>query len=272
MPWLAPAPGPRAVFSDWEESRDEESRDEELAAAAALTRPAWRLSAVALAAAALAAAGRPLARRKWVLDGSWPAVPEKAAGPVPSVPAPGTQREPLLEEAKAESSAPAAPGPKPEEAEASSAAEELEEAPPKRRRRFPARFRGRQAQLLESARKTVDAWIAALALTGVEVLLDGAPSELKLEGGGWGKLLLGGEVLPLVGLALRLEQHVLNLVLPDGDGAGERSFRVELSDADTALELALTLKVLRGSADTGAGIWAWGERPADQLSRPPPAE
>ncbi|CAE7921252.1 unnamed protein product, partial [Symbiodinium sp. KB8] len=46
---------------------------------------------------------------------------------------------------------------------------------------------------------------------------------------------------------------VLSLLV-ESHTRGCRSFRIELDDAGDAVELALTLKVLRAEADTGAGV------------------
>eukprot|EP00927_Polykrikos_kofoidii_P042319 TRINITY_DN36203_c0_g1_i1.p1 TRINITY_DN36203_c0_g1~~TRINITY_DN36203_c0_g1_i1.p1 ORF type:complete len:390 (+),score=56.81 TRINITY_DN36203_c0_g1_i1:212-1381(+) len=55
-------------------------------------------------------------------------------------------------------------------------------------------------------------------------------------------------------------------------GEAECVFVVELASSREVLELAVALKVARGLADKGAGVAVWGERPNDDLSRPPPAE
>lgn len=75
-------------------------------------------------------------------------------------------------------------------------------------------------------------------------------------------------------VAFRLEGELLHLVVSDLDGsaAGERAITIELDERGWVLELTLALKTLRAEADSGAGISAWGGRPADQLKRPPPAE
>jgi len=140
----------------------------------------------------------------------------------------------------------------------------------------------KRSALLRSAQKRVTSWVTVL-VKGVVLTVNGEPSELRLTQPGRTHLSIGSEnasVLPLVGLALRLEGPVLRLVvaaLPQAGGVGggeDRTFAIEFDsdEVDMALELALTLKTLRANADSGAGVLAWGERPADSLKRPPPAE
>jgi len=83
-------------------------------------------------------------------------------------------------------------------------------------------------------------------------------------------------ILPLVGLGLRLKNRRLHVVHNGGGGDGgskhEQTLLIELESDIEALELALALRLLRAESDSGAGVLDWGERPADNLKRPPPAE
>lgn len=131
----------------------------------------------------------------------------------------------------------------------------------------------KRARRLEKTGGLVNAWIATLALRGIDVIMNGQDCRLKLHDSGFDILLLGSEVLPIINLAFHLDGKVLTLVVSGGvSGVTTERFHIELCDADTALELALTLKVLRGAADTGAGVLAWSDRSLDQIGRPPPAE
>jgi len=181
-----------------------------------------------------------------------------------------------------------------------------EEAPP----RVRDRFRGKRRRLMNIAAEHTRSWAAALALRGIEVIVDGQLRNLRLEPPSWRALLLSApllaesatevqaevgeeagddeeaevdgseqvgeeaaeERLPLLGLALRLELPS-TLVLVVGCGRDARLIRLWFPDRDVAVELALALKALRSAADVGAGISDWlVDREPDRFARPPPAE
>mmetsp|Transcript_98420 Transcript_98420/g.317486 ORF Transcript_98420/g.317486 Transcript_98420/m.317486 type:complete len:365 (-) Transcript_98420:141-1235(-) len=153
-----------------------------------------------------------------------------------------------------------------------------EEAPP----RVRDRFRGKRRRLMNIAAGHVRSWSAALALRGIEVIVDGQLRNLRLEPPSWRALLLSApllaesateaqaevgeeeeagddeeaeaegseqlgegaaeERLPLLGIALRLELPS-SLVLVVGSGRDARLIRLSFPDRDVAVELALALKV-----------------------------
>lgn len=130
-------------------------------------------------------------------------------------------------------------------------------------------FKGHRQRLLAAARKRTASWVALL-IRGFDVRADGNTVSIQLQGPSWRRLAVGSESLSLVSIAFRLEGNELRLVTEEA--AGERVITLELEDDSWALELALALKTLRAEADTGGGVCAWGERPADELKRPPPVE
>jgi len=143
------------------------------------------------------------------------------------------------------------------------------------KRRDP--FKGNRQRLILAARERTASWVALL-IRGFDVTADGERVEMKLQNPRWSKLMVGDQVFPLVSMGLRLESEFLQLVSSGDDGVslgeldGERVVTIELDKSEWCLELAVALKALRAEADTGAGIGAWGDRPADHLKRPPPAE
>lgn len=156
--------------------------------------------------------------------------------------------------------------------------DEADAVPPADRtpRRSPVWDRHGRRKLLE-AQKRMQAWTGALALTGIEVLegKEKEPHILTLKGPEWKSLVLDDEEeLPLVALALRLDNSRLLLVFGEDDGecTVERVLTVQLSDYFEAVELAIALKALRGNADGGGGVFDWHSRPVDRLEKPPPAE
>mmetsp|Transcript_4066 Transcript_4066/g.10811 ORF Transcript_4066/g.10811 Transcript_4066/m.10811 type:complete len:381 (-) Transcript_4066:79-1221(-) len=76
--------------------------------------------------------------------------------------------------------------------------------------------------------------------------------------------------LPLVGISMKLEGSTLTLV--SGFGSGQRRLPIEMVSFDDAVELAVTIKALRGSTDNGCGIFDWHERGPDIVERPAPVE
>jgi len=132
----------------------------------------------------------------------------------------------------------------------------------------------KQRKLLDEAKREAEAWIAALMLYGVSVRLAGKSQKVRLENQPlWDTLVLGEEQLPLMGVAFRLDGRILTLACEDSAAEQcERTFQLHMASDDDALGLTLALKLLRGKADTGAGVAAWGSRPLDRLERPPPAE
>lgn len=155
-------------------------------------------------------------------------------------------------------------------------APEAEKAEPPLKKRRP--FRKKRAQFLGEARKRVASWVTLL-IRGIELDVDGEVREVKLQRPRRDKLVIGYRAFPLVGLALQLEGQVLTVVADISDSIAGcdneqpcRTFRIHFLHSQMALEFALTLKVLRAGADTGAGIYDWGERQPDHLKRPEPAE
>lgn len=148
--------------------------------------------------------------------------------------------------------------------------EEVQEVTPMKRR---DPFKGHRQRLLMAAQKRTASWVALL-IKGLAVTVDDERIELRLQGSRWHKLGIGKEIFPLMSLAFRLEHGLLSLAIStnEDDVEGERVIALELDDNKWSLELAVALKTLRGEADSGAGISAWGGRPADRLKRPPPAE
>jgi len=143
-------------------------------------------------------------------------------------------------------------------------------------RKLPRHVASQRRQMLDEARKEAEAWIAALILYGVSVKVAGESRELRLESEpAWDTLVLGEEQLPLMGLAFRLDGSTLTLACEEEESTAEqceRTFELRMASENAALALTLALKLLRGKADTGAGVAAWGSRPLDRLERPPPAE
>jgi len=147
----------------------------------------------------------------------------------------------------------------------------------KRKKRDP--LKGLRTKFLLAARKRTASWVTVL-VHGVEMVVNGELTELKLQRPRWTMLQIGKEVFPLAGIALQLDAEVLKLVVANSelnqlDGAQDKDARVfclTMESAYAAMELALALKTARASADTGAGIGAWGDRHPDSLKRPPPAE
>eukprot|EP00747_Dinoflagellata_sp_TGD_P165866 gnl/TRDRNA2_/TRDRNA2_187820_c0_seq1.p1 gnl/TRDRNA2_/TRDRNA2_187820_c0~~gnl/TRDRNA2_/TRDRNA2_187820_c0_seq1.p1 ORF type:complete len:360 (-),score=76.99 gnl/TRDRNA2_/TRDRNA2_187820_c0_seq1:83-1162(-) len=148
---------------------------------------------------------------------------------------------------------------------APSSGSEAEPLPPKRRSR---RVR---AVLMSKVRKRAASWVTIL-IRGVELVVNSDLKEVKLNHPRCDKLLIGEEAVSLVATALQLEGEVLTLAISDDAEGCKRAFKIELENLDMALEMTLALKILRANADTGAGIADWGERPADRLERPLPAE
>eukprot|EP00931_Biecheleriopsis_adriatica_P107176 TRINITY_DN81518_c0_g1_i1.p1 TRINITY_DN81518_c0_g1~~TRINITY_DN81518_c0_g1_i1.p1 ORF type:complete len:299 (+),score=78.68 TRINITY_DN81518_c0_g1_i1:43-897(+) len=124
---------------------------------------------------------------------------------------------------------------------------------------------------MRQARKNIASWAAVLALRGLKLEVNGQVLLVKLVEAG--QLQVGEDVLELADIAVRLQGEVIWLMLAEAPSeTGCRSFRLQMDDCDTAVELALTLKVLRAEADTGAGVGAFTDRPPDQVVPPPPAE
>lgn len=180
-----------------------------------------------------------------------------------------------------------------------------EESPASLPRRRLGAFGPRTTKkFIKQAEDCANGWAAALALSGVELVVNGELLDVRLKPPHWTKLQFrrkpeevtdepgaateglaerprpidkGCQDLPLVGLGFRID-HCRPTVLvlcagPEANsGEEERIFNISLSSDTEALELALALKVLRASADTGCGIADWGDRPLDDLKRPPPIE
>merc|ERR1711879_662740 len=106
-------------------------------------------------------------------------------------------------------------------------------------------------------------------------IVNGEALEVRVTGARFENLLVHDEEFPLMGLALKLDGKMLVVTaggVVSSTNATEKCFHIEFDDADAALEMALALKALRGHADTGAGVFAWGERAPDYLSPPDPVE
>lgn len=230
-------------------------------------------AALAAVAAATAAAGSSFLRRPGgdvekanKVDSGWGA----AAHPLMAKPSPESGGDSLRSTELAESTE------RPEPTEESQEQEEeqervAQEAETSMKRRDP--FKGHRQRLLMAAQKRTASWVALL-IKGLEVTVDDERIELRLQGSRWHTLGIGKEIFPLMSLAFRLEHGLLSLAVStnEDDVEGERVIALELDDNKWSLELAVALKTLRGEADSGAGISAWGGRPADRLKRPPPAE
>ncbi len=103
-------------------------------------------------------------------------------------------------------------------------------------------------------------WVAVLYNRGIQVPVDGQAVWIQLESP---EVLRAGEArLRLVDIGLRLDGSELQLA------TSSSVCTLQLRDADAAVQLATVLKVLRAEADKGAGVAAWGDRPADVLKRP----
>lgn len=135
-------------------------------------------------------------------------------------------------------------------------------------------YRGRRQLLLPEVRKNATSWQMGL-FYGSNMVVNGEVCEVKLEPRDK-RLWIAEESLPLVGLAIRLDEAHLHLVVAvDESPTGEKDFLVELPTVRDALEMAVALKALRASADDGSGVADWGDRPTDmvkRMRRPPPAE
>jgi len=155
----------------------------------------------------------------------------------------------------------------PEEAPSRLLREEALERRPRRRIKggLPA---AAQLRMTRRARSIAASWAAILSTNGMGLVVNGRVILVRLEGR---QILFASEAFPLQEMALQLDGRVLSLLV-ESHARGCRSFHIELDDAGDAVELALTLKVLRAEADTGAGVGWLIDRPPDQLWRPTPAE
>jgi len=170
-----------------------------------------------------------------------------------------------------------------------------EEAPVKEEDTAPPKrdpWRGQRKHMLRKTEELVRGWSAALALSGIDLQINGCMRRVSLKPPSFTSLLIRpvpgeddrddeetdaqdfddpeADEIPLVGLALHLKDNVVTLRC--GAANEEEIYAVETDHADTALQLVLTLKVLRGHADTGGGVLHWHERQPDIIERPPPAE
>ncbi|CAE7336887.1 unnamed protein product, partial [Symbiodinium sp. CCMP2456] len=125
-----------------------------------------------------------------------------------------------------------------------------------------------QLRMTRRARSIAASWAAILSTNGMGLVVDGRVMLVRLEGR---QIHFDSEAFSLQEMALQLDGRVLSLLV-ESHTRGCRSFHIELDDAGDAVELALTLKVLRAEADTGAGVGWLIDRPLDQLWRPTPAE
>jgi len=164
--------------------------------------------------------------------------------------------------------APAVPSVVQSKSQVDSQSEEDEEPPLKRR----DPYRRKRPYLRRLAKRRISSWVTAL-VRGSKMVVNGEICQVALKYPGLKELIVGTCRLPLTGLGLRLNGNVLTVVASsDAQGGEGRTFDFEFDDGDTAVELALTLKVARGTADTGAGVFEWGERVPDMLKRPAPVE
>ncbi|CAE7572403.1 unnamed protein product, partial [Symbiodinium natans] len=107
-------------------------------------------------------------------------------------------------------------------------------------------------RMMRRAQKITASWAAVLSANGMRLVVNGQVMLVRLEGR---QLYVDSEAVPLQEIALQLDGRVLIILLTDACHAqGFRSFQIDLDDAEAAVELALTLKVLRAESDTGAGV------------------